>query len=134
MIETKQSTYSSDLWALGVIIYQMLSGKIPFKGKTQENTFEKIKSGVFEMDQSIPQIAQDLIKKLLVINPEKRLGSVFLNELMTHEFFEGIDFENISTLDIPMKIELSQRNRLIMKYLPKYIQAAQTLCLSADSS
>jgi 3-phosphoinositide dependent protein kinase-1 len=93
MIETKQSTYSSDLWALGVIIYQMLSGKIPFKGKTQENTFEKIKSGVFEMDQSIPQIAQDLIKKLLV----KRLGSVFLNELMTHEFFEGIDFENIST-------------------------------------
>ena len=50
MIETKQSTYSSDLWALGVMIFQMLSGKIPFKGKTQENTFEKIKSGVYEMD------------------------------------------------------------------------------------
>ena len=50
MIETKQSTYSSDLWALGVMIYQMLSGKIPFKGKTKENTFEKIKSGVYEMD------------------------------------------------------------------------------------
>jgi serine/threonine protein kinase len=50
MIETKQCTYSGDLWALGVIIFQMLSGRVPFKGKTQENTFEKIKSGVYEME------------------------------------------------------------------------------------
>ena len=84
MIETKHSTYSSDLWALGVMIFQMLSGKIPFKGKTQENTFEKIKSGVYEMDKSIPPIAQNLIKQLLVLNPDKRLGSTFLNELMSH--------------------------------------------------
>ena len=35
------------------------------------NTFEKIKSGVFEMDQSIPRIAQDLINKGIDFKPDQ---------------------------------------------------------------
>jgi serine/threonine protein kinase len=74
MIISRQYSYASDLWALGVIIYQMLSDSLPFKGKNQDETFEKIKKGVFEMPQSIKPDAQDLIKKLLVVNPELRIG------------------------------------------------------------
>ena len=53
----------------------MLSDSLPFKGKNQDETFEKIKKGVFEMPQSIKPDAQDLIKKLLVVNPELRIGA-----------------------------------------------------------
>jgi serine/threonine protein kinase len=57
MVISRQYSFSSDLWALGVIIYQMLSDSLPFKGKNQDETFEKIKIGVFEMPQSINPVA-----------------------------------------------------------------------------
>jgi len=33
MIESRQSFYASDLWAFGVLIYQLIFGQLPFKGK-----------------------------------------------------------------------------------------------------
>jgi serine/threonine protein kinase len=70
MILSRQYSYASDLWALGVIIYQMFSASLPFKGKNQDETFELIKKGEFEMAREIPLAAQDLVRKLLVLNPE----------------------------------------------------------------
>jgi serine/threonine protein kinase len=34
MLVSKQSSYASDLWAVGVIIFQFLTSELPFKGKT----------------------------------------------------------------------------------------------------
>ena len=45
MIDTRQCSYSGDLWAFGVILYQFFAGYVPFKGKTQEGTFDKIRKG-----------------------------------------------------------------------------------------
>ena len=65
----------------------MLSASLPFKGRNQDETFEKIKKGVFEMPQSIDPVAQNLISKLLEINPEQRIGALDLNDLYSHEYF-----------------------------------------------
>ena len=86
---------SGDLWAFGVIIYQFFTGQVPFKGKNQESTFEKIRKGLFEMPKSVPPLAQDLIRKLLTVNPELRLGTADMHDLMSHKFFDGIDFATI---------------------------------------
>lgn len=95
MIDTKQCGYAGDLWAFGVIIYQFFTGQVPFKGKNQESTFEKIRKGLFEMPKSVPPLAQDLIRKLLTVNPELRLGTADMHDLMSHKFFDGIDFATI---------------------------------------
>lgn len=34
MLESRQWSYASDLWALGIMVYQFFAGKVPFKGKT----------------------------------------------------------------------------------------------------
>ena len=43
MLESRQSSFASDLWAFGIMIYQFFVGQVPFKGKTQDDTFELIK-------------------------------------------------------------------------------------------
>jgi 3-phosphoinositide dependent protein kinase-1 len=41
----KSSGFPSDLWALGCILYNFFTGKVPFKGKTDFWTFSLITSG-----------------------------------------------------------------------------------------
>ena len=43
------------------------------------------------MSETIPAQAKDLISKLLIINPDKRLGANDINELILHPFFSDID-------------------------------------------
>ncbi len=117
MIQNGKSYFSSDLWALGIMLYQFFHGTTPFLGSTQKNTVQNILSkNCSEISQVpdnliqyIPEDAQDLIRKLIVYEPEKRLGAGVSDKsngydaLKNHKFFEGIDFENLYNIDPPHK-------------------------------
>ena len=45
----------------------------------------------------MPPAAKDLISKLVILNPEDRLGAQNVNELLKHEFFKGVDFSKVET-------------------------------------
>jgi serine/threonine protein kinase len=92
---------SSDLWALGCIIYQMITGRPPFRGLSEFLIFQKISAGQFTYPKGFPEVAKDLINKLLVLDPEKRLT---LEEIKQHPFFRGIDFQLLHT-QAPPKIK-----------------------------
>lgn len=42
ILQKKQVTYSTDLWSLGIMIYQFFTGLTPFKGTSEYITFENI--------------------------------------------------------------------------------------------
>ena len=68
---------ASDLWAIGCIIYQMISGIPPFQSKSEYMIFKKIEKLEYSFHEGFDENAKDLVKKLLVIEPKERLGMVF---------------------------------------------------------
>ncbi|CAG8579485.1 10890_t:CDS:2 [Paraglomus occultum] len=86
-----------DWWALGVICYEFLYGIPPFHAETPEKVFENILSRKIEWydDVEISWQARDFIERLLCMNAEDRLGANGANEVKSHPFFKGINWETI---------------------------------------
>ncbi|PWN26947.1 hypothetical protein BDZ90DRAFT_233029 [Jaminaea rosea] len=83
---------ASDFWALGCVIFQMLAGRPPFKASSEYQTFQKILKRDFEFPEGFDEQAKDLVERLLVLEPEGRLG---VAGVKGHGFFEGTDWEGL---------------------------------------
>ncbi|KAI1724332.1 protein kinase domain-containing protein [Ditylenchus destructor] len=66
----------ADIWSIGVVVYILLSGRLPFSGSI-ENVYETVMEGRFFMDNNlwsrISEPAKDLVSKLLTVDESKRL-------------------------------------------------------------
>eukprot|EP00359_Climacostomum_virens_P006196 CAMPEP_0204915052 /NCGR_PEP_ID=MMETSP1397-20131031/13043_1 /ASSEMBLY_ACC=CAM_ASM_000891 /TAXON_ID=49980 /ORGANISM="Climacostomum Climacostomum virens, Strain Stock W-24" /LENGTH=407 /DNA_ID=CAMNT_0052086909 /DNA_START=202 /DNA_END=1422 /DNA_ORIENTATION=- len=62
----------ADVWALGVLLYVMLCGFYPFKGKDDKDLFQRIIIGQFEIPHVIPAAPRGLIYRMLNLDPDRR--------------------------------------------------------------
>ena len=78
-----------DIWSMGVILFYMLTGKLPFRGKKEQEVAEKIVYEDLEFDEDDWEIrsqsVQDLIKCCLEKNREKRIT---IDEFINHPWFK----------------------------------------------
>ncbi|OAY63133.1 Serine/threonine-protein kinase KIPK [Ananas comosus] len=84
-----------DWWTFGIFLYELLFGRTPFKGPGNEETLGNVvsESLKFPGNPSVSSHARDLIRGLLVKDPENRLGSVRgAAEIKQHPFFEGLNW------------------------------------------
>ena len=99
-----------DIWACGVIMYILLSGKYPFYGQSEEEITKKILLGNYDFNdkhfKNVSAVAKDLIKKCLIHDKDKRIS---VKEAIRHEFFAGeININNLFEDDIDTKNILSK--------------------------
>lgn len=86
----EQGEYSNacDIWSIGVILYVLLSGYLPFYGNTQEELFDKILTASFSFNNKcwddVSEQAKDLVSRMLTLKPEDRPSA---EECLKHPWF-----------------------------------------------
>ena len=109
--------YEADYWALGCIIYKLITGSSPFKEKSQFLVFQNIKTLNIKWTDKIDIVSKDLIKKLLKHKPKERLGSFSISEIINHEFFLDDEkkniIENMKPNSIPFRNSLRTKGDMI---------------------
>ena len=128
VISDTPAGYGADLWAFGVILYQMYCGQTPFKSKTNFLTFKNIGNlqVTYPNNINVPKNAKDLINKILIKDPDKRLGAgepntdLDIAHLKKHPFFKGIKWKNIINQNVPNAKNLKfKTNKKIVKNIKK---------------
>ncbi|MCP9264116.1 putative ribosomal protein S6 kinase alpha-2 [Dirofilaria immitis] len=102
-----------DLWSLGVILFTMLSGNVPFHARSKYESatdiMKRIRNAEFSFDasqwRSISAEAKTLITLLLTVDPTKRLS---LNELQCHPWLLSAAAQNETPLQTPTTLLKSQ--------------------------
>ncbi|XP_074267833.1 phototropin-1 [Silene latifolia] len=103
-------TSAVDWWALGILIYEMLYGYTPFRGKTRQKTFTNVlqKNLKFPASKQVSLHVKQLLYQLLQKDPKSRLGTCEgANEIKKHPFFRGINWALIRCMDPPELLNAS---------------------------
>ena len=92
--------FSVDWWTLGILLYEMATGRPPFMNKSHHKLGILIRTGRIVFPDPIKhkiymsEELKDIITKLLDRNPASRLGSKQdIDEVKSHPFFKGIDWD-----------------------------------------
>lgn len=80
IMDSRSVDNRADIYSMGVMLYEMLTGSKPFDSTISEENLQKIRKGKYinprKIDRSIPPVICRMIKKMLKGNPEKRYKSI----------------------------------------------------------
>ena len=84
MVNKLPHDYRVDIWSLGVLLFECLTGYPPFTGQTEAELLRNIKQLKIHWPIDFPPLAKNLVTKILKANPEERPS---LDEILKHSWF-----------------------------------------------
>uniref|UniRef100_A0AAR2IPC0 Ribosomal protein S6 kinase n=1 Tax=Pygocentrus nattereri TaxID=42514 RepID=A0AAR2IPC0_PYGNA len=102
VVNRRGHTQSADWWSFGVLMFEMLTGSLPFQGKDRKETMALILKAKLGMPQFLSPEVQSLLRALFKRNPSNRLGAGpdGVEEIKRHHFFATIDWNKLYRKEI----------------------------------
>mmetsp|Transcript_3291 Transcript_3291/g.6805 ORF Transcript_3291/g.6805 Transcript_3291/m.6805 type:complete len:488 (+) Transcript_3291:1258-2721(+) len=92
LLTKRGSDKSADMYGLGAMMYEMLTGFPPFFSENIQELFRNIKRGNLQFTKAVKPDAQDVIRKLMNQDPSKRPTPSMLKK---HPFFRDLDWDQV---------------------------------------
>ena len=82
-------SYKTDIWSLGVLIWEIWGGFTPFNDSNPQKMNNRIITGKMSLPKTIDYVVKDLIKLILTCDPHQRIE---LEEIKSHAYFRDTDW------------------------------------------
>ena len=109
MLKKEGHDHRIDIWCVGVLMFEFLSGYSPFCAKTNQDLYMNIRRLKIQWPNDMPPLAKNLISKILKINPRDRLS---LEDILKHKWFQ-----QTQPIHETLKNEFTSEKELLMYHM-----------------
>lgn len=91
-LKGEEHTMASDWYLVGVLIYELLAGAVPYFKGSKTEFYQNMQEGELVFPENFSDVSKDILTKLLMRDPSKRLGC---DEVKSHEFFTHVAWPRV---------------------------------------
>ncbi|KAF2885739.1 hypothetical protein ILUMI_20443 [Ignelater luminosus] len=122
IVEREPVGFYTDMWAVGVLAYVLLSGLSPFAGENDIETLKNVKACDWDFDEeafnNVSEEGKDFIRRLLVKNKEKRMSA---QECILHSWLSGDHSSRTEVIDQSRYMRMRDKIRAQYENWDKYL-------------
>lgn len=124
-----------DWWGTGVVMYEMMCGRLPFYNRDHEILFELILMEDIRFPKTLSENAKSLLGGFLMKDPKRRLGGSEedVKDIMRHPFFESVNWEDLVEKKLTPPWKPDVKSEADTKYIPEEF-LHETLALTPPGS
>lgn len=82
----------SDIWSCGIILFALLTGHLPFDDDSIRKLLLKVQSGVYSMPRNLSTEAKDLISRMLLVDPNRRIT---MRDILAHPLLAKYPYRQV---------------------------------------
>lgn len=95
MIMNKGATQATDVYGIGLVLYEMIFGQPPYYTEDVPKLYSRIKKAKLQFPSTVTPELEDFLSRVLNKDPETRLGGYNKDDLKNHAFFKNIDWNKM---------------------------------------
>ncbi|XP_075222290.1 serine/threonine-protein kinase SIK3-like isoform X2 [Lycorma delicatula] len=105
----------ADIWSLGVVLYVLVCGALPFDGSTLHCLRNRVMAGMFRIPYFMSAECEDLIRHMLLVNPDRRLT---MKQILAHKWMKQVDPDpRLEDTSVPSPVETRVLNNTVVEHM-----------------